>query len=104
MQSFATHDHSGSVRTISSEGRYAATGASDDRAIIYDMLKRREQSVLTHHNGTVNSVVFTPDGTHLITASDDGVLAAVRCGNWQVEKVRFLKHVNFFFDSPTILM
>lgn len=38
------------------------------------------------HTGTVNCVAFTPEASHLFTCSNDGSIAAIRCGNWQLEK------------------
>ncbi|KAJ8976916.1 hypothetical protein NQ317_014088 [Molorchus minor] len=43
--------------------------------------------MLTHHNATINCLKFTPNHSHLISGSADGVLAIVRVGNWQLEKV-----------------
>lgn len=36
---------------------------------------------------TINCLAFTPEGSHLFTCSNDGSITAVRCGNWQLEKV-----------------
>lgn len=41
--------------------------------------------MLAEHTGTVNHVQFTPDNSHLLTASDDGSLAATRTGSWILE-------------------
>lgn len=35
---------------------------------------------------TVNNIAFTPDSSHIISCSSDGSIAAVRCGNWKLEK------------------
>ncbi|KAF5304434.1 hypothetical protein FQR65_LT07964 [Abscondita terminalis] len=86
-QTFATHSHSGSIRTVCTSGKYLASGGADDRIFIYDLQLRKEQCALTHHNATVNCVAFTPENTHLISGSNDGVLAIVRVGSWQLEKV-----------------
>lgn len=34
------------------------------------------------HNAMINHVRFTPDATHLFSASSDGSLAATRTGSW----------------------
>lgn len=43
--------------------------------------------MLTHHNSTVNCMQFTNNHSHIISGSADGVLAIVRVGNWQLEKL-----------------
>ncbi|KAK4877000.1 hypothetical protein RN001_009506 [Aquatica leii] len=86
-QTFATHSHSSSIRTVCTSGKYLASGGADDRIFIYDLELRKEQCVLTHHKATLNAVAFTPEHTHLISGSNDGVLAIVRVGNWQLEKI-----------------
>ncbi|XP_060535147.1 p21-activated protein kinase-interacting protein 1-like [Cylas formicarius] len=85
--SFASHDHSGSVRCVSTYDHYLASGASDDRIIIYDMKTRKEHCMLTHHDASISCVCFSKDHSHVISASQDGVLTIVRVGNWQVEKI-----------------
>ncbi|XP_044749175.1 p21-activated protein kinase-interacting protein 1-like [Coccinella septempunctata] len=85
-QSFASHDHSSSIRTIDHCGQYVASGGADDRIIIYDFNTRKECHMLVHHVATVNCLSFTDKHTHLISGSSDGVLAIIRVGNWQIEK------------------
>lgn len=34
----------------------------------------------------MNCIAFTPEATHMFTCSNDGSIAAIRCGNWQIEK------------------
>lgn len=41
---------------------------------------------LSSLSDTVNSIAFTPDSSHILTCSTDGSIAAVRCGNWMLEK------------------
>lgn len=86
-QSFAAHDHCSSIRSITVCGNYLASGGTDDRIIVYDLKTRKEHCMLTHHDSTVTSLQFTNNHTHLISGSADGVLAIVRVGNWQLEKV-----------------
>ncbi|KAJ8957526.1 hypothetical protein NQ318_020565 [Aromia moschata] len=87
IQSFASHDHSASIRSVAVCGNYLASGGADDRIIIYDLKSRKEHCMLTHHNTTVNCLKFTNNHSHLISCSTDGVLAIVRVGNWQLEKI-----------------
>ncbi|KAK5642088.1 hypothetical protein RI129_008255 [Pyrocoelia pectoralis] len=86
-QTFATHSHSASVRSVCTSGRYLASGGADDRIFIYDLQYRKEQCPLTHHSATVNCLAFTPEHTHLISGCNNGMLAIVRVGSWQLEKV-----------------
>jgi len=85
-QSFATPSHTGSVKCITAAGRYLASGGSDDKIIIHDMKLRAENKVLMHHNGTVNALAFSENGTHIFSGSTDGSLYAIRTGNWKIEK------------------
>lgn len=72
---------------MSASDRYLASGGCDDRVFIYDLKTHKEHCSLTHHNSTITCLKFTPSNCHLISGSSDGVLAMVRVGNWQVEKV-----------------
>ena len=85
-RTFATRSHISSVRAVASNRHYLASGGADDSVYLYDMRYRIESGRLMHHNSTVNCVAFTPDASHLFTCSDDGTIAAIRCGNWQMEK------------------
>ncbi|RZC37527.1 p21-activated protein kinase-interacting protein 1-like [Asbolus verrucosus] len=86
-QSFAAHDHAASIRCVALSGHYLASGGADDRIFIYDLKSRKEHCSLTHHDATINCLQFTENHSHLISGSSDGVLAIVRVGNWQLEKV-----------------
>lgn len=57
---------------------------------------------LLHHTGTVTSLAFTPDGTHLITASEDGAMSAVRSGSWVVEKIWQRAHKGSAINHLTV--
>lgn len=41
--------------------------------------------MLTTHDACVNHLRFTPDATHMFSASSDGSLAATRTGSWVAE-------------------
>lgn len=85
-RTFATRSHISSVRSVASSRHYLASGGADDSVYLYDMRHRVESGRLMHHNSTVNCVAFTPEASHLFTCSNDGSIAAIRCGNWQLEK------------------
>ncbi|KAL3284662.1 hypothetical protein HHI36_018816 [Cryptolaemus montrouzieri] len=86
-QSFASHDHTSSIRTVAYSDQYLASGSADDRIIIYDLTTRKECNMLVHHSGTITCLQFTNEGRHLISGSSDGLLVITRVGNWQVEKI-----------------
>lgn len=85
-KSFAMRSHSASVRCVANAKHHLASGGADDSVYLYDMRYRVESGRLMHHNDTVNSIEFTPEGSHIFTCSNDGSIAAIRCGNWQIEK------------------
>ncbi|KAJ8713370.1 hypothetical protein PYW07_013740 [Mythimna separata] len=86
-QTFATHSHTASVRCMSIGGKFLASGGTDDKVVVIDLKTRKEHTVLMNHDGTINTVAFTNNGTHLLTGSDDGSIIVTRTGNWQIEKI-----------------
>lgn len=42
--------------------------------------------MLTHHNGTVNQIEFSPDGGYLFSVSDDGTMVATKTGSWLMDR------------------
>ncbi|XP_046465767.1 p21-activated protein kinase-interacting protein 1-like [Neodiprion pinetum] len=86
IRNFATHTHQASIRDLASSRHYLASAGADDSIYLYNMQNRMETGKLTHHNDTVNSIAFTPNASHILTCSTDGSIAAVRCGNWKLEK------------------
>ncbi|XP_054285848.1 p21-activated protein kinase-interacting protein 1-like [Macrosteles quadrilineatus] len=86
-QAFATHSHRASVRSVASHGKLVVSGGADETINIYNMFTRRECGMLMEHNGTITSLSFTPDGSHLISTSEDGSIKIFRQGSWQMEKV-----------------
>lgn len=86
-QTFATHSHTSSVRCVSIGGKFLASGGTDDKVVVIDLKTRKEHTVLMNHDGTINTVAFTHNGTHLLTGSDDGCIIVTRTGNWQIEKI-----------------
>lgn len=76
------------------------SGGADDRIYVYDMKKRQEVQLLTMHNAMINHLRFTPDVTHLFSASSDGStrLAATRVGSWICEGLwhgdKGIKHIS----------
>ncbi|XP_043469063.1 p21-activated protein kinase-interacting protein 1-like [Leptopilina heterotoma] len=86
-QTFATHSHLASIRSVASNRHYLASAGADEVVCLYDMRYRTENGKLIHHNDSVNCITFTPDASHILTGGRDGQIGVVRCGNWQVEKL-----------------
>lgn len=82
-----------------------ASGGADDRICVYDFEKRVEIDDLYIHDGTVNSLEFTPCGSYLISAGSDGKMAFIKTSNWKIDKVFEKAHkgtaVNFVSVHPS---
>ncbi|KFB35618.1 AGAP001149-PA-like protein [Anopheles sinensis] len=85
-EAFAVHMHTASVRTIASNGKYVATGGADDRVCLLDVQNDMQQSEFLHHDGTVNTVAFSDDGSFLFTGGTDGSMAAINTATQAVTK------------------
>lgn len=101
-KSFATHSHVGSIRSVASNKHYLASSGADDSVYLYDLHRRAESGRLMHHNDTVNCITFTPEASHLFTCSNDGTMAAIRCGNWQMEKHWLKPHKGLAVNTMAI--
>ncbi|KAK3924056.1 p21-activated protein kinase-interacting protein 1-like [Frankliniella fusca] len=86
VQTFACHSHRASVRSLAVGGTHLASGSTDETVRLYDIVNQVESGLLTHHDGTVNALAFTENGSHLITAGEDGTIAVIRTGSWFTEK------------------
>lgn len=82
-----------------------ASGGADDRICLYDLEKRLEINDLYIHDGTINSLEFTPCGSYLITGGSDGKMTFIKTSNWKIDKVFEKAHkgssVNFISVHPT---
>lgn len=94
-QSFASHDHTNSIRCLDISGNFLASGAADDRIFVYDLKTRQEHCMLAHHSSTINCLRFTINNSHLICGTADGTITITRVGNWQVEKIWNKAHKGF---------
>ncbi|KAL1397264.1 hypothetical protein pipiens_002556 [Culex pipiens pipiens] len=74
---FSTHNHTASVRVLASHGKLLASGGADDRICIFDLETGTLRDELLHHNGTVNCLTFSADGSYLFSGSSDGTIAAI---------------------------
>lgn len=74
------------MRAVASSGRYLASGGADDKVFIFDMLKRQEISLLNHQRGTVTTLAFTPDSSHLFVGDSSGAMIAYSTSTWEIHK------------------
>lgn len=83
---FSTHNHTASVRVLASHGKLLASGGADDRICIFDLETGTLRDELLHHNGTVNCLTFSADGSYLFSGSSDGTIAAINVKKLAVDK------------------
>ncbi|MBK6997432.1 MAG: PD40 domain-containing protein [Lewinellaceae bacterium] len=65
--------HSASVNSVafSPDGKWLATGSSDETAKIWDWTSGKVLHTLEGHTASVNSVCFSPDGKQIATGAGD---------------------------------
>ncbi|XP_054728335.1 p21-activated protein kinase-interacting protein 1-like [Anastrepha obliqua] len=85
VQSFADKSHAGPLKCVAVHQHFVATGATDDRIFLYDMRSRKQTNIILSHEGTVNTLAFTPDSSHLLSGGDDGRMVATRLNTWATE-------------------
>ncbi|GAB0100158.1 p21-activated protein kinase-interacting protein 1-like [Sergentomyia squamirostris] len=84
---FASHSHVASIRCVAGCGEIVASGGADDKIFINCLKSRQEIAILTAQSSTVNTVEFSPDGSHLFAGCADGSMLAYACDTWEVVKV-----------------
>lgn len=82
---FIEKSHSGCVKCLACNGRYLASGSSDETIRLLDLHKRCELGALMQHSGTVTCLAF--HGQHLLSGSEDGTICVYQCGTWECQKV-----------------
>uniref|UniRef100_A0A182T0A6 Uncharacterized protein n=1 Tax=Anopheles maculatus TaxID=74869 RepID=A0A182T0A6_9DIPT len=85
-ESFAAHLHTSSVRCIASHGKYVATGGADDRICLLDMREGTKVTEFLHHDGTINTLVFSNNGSHLLSGSNDSSMIAINMSKLAIDK------------------
>lgn len=86
IQSFATHSHQASIRCLAAHGQYLASSGADEYINIYDLVIKEVLTVINFHNSTVTCLEFAPDGSHLISANQNGDIAIFSCKDWSLVK------------------
>ena len=66
------HGRGVSKVAFSRDGKFLASGATDNTIKIWDVATRSEVRTLTGHTANIESIDFTPDGRLLASASEDG--------------------------------
>ncbi|XP_035919655.1 p21-activated protein kinase-interacting protein 1-like [Anopheles stephensi] len=85
-ESFAAHLHTSSVRCIAAHGKYVATGGADDRICLLDMREGTKVTEFLHHDGTINTLVFSNNGSHLLSGSNDSSMIAINMSKLAIDK------------------
>ena len=65
------------------------TASDDGTAKIWDVASGEELQTLTGHGDWVNSAVFSPDGSQVVTASTDGTAKI-----WAIDTSLLLKQIH----------
>jgi WD40 repeat protein len=70
----AAEGHIGHVRSVafSPDGKFLASGGSDQLVKFWDVAEGHEQAILKGHKAVVTCVAFSPDGKTLASGSTDG--------------------------------
>jgi len=63
------------------------SSSTDETIEVYNMVRRCHVRTILQHSGTVTSLTFTPDESHLISTSDDGSIAMFETGSWKLKKL-----------------
>lgn len=87
MQSFNDHVHQASIRSVACSSKYMVSSSTDETIEVYNMIRRCHVHTILQHSGTVTSLAFTPDESHLISTSDDGSIAMFETGTWKIKKL-----------------
>ncbi|EPQ56136.1 WD40 repeat-like protein [Gloeophyllum trabeum ATCC 11539] len=102
---FAFPAHVSCVKAVSISpegGKWLATGSADEIIKVWDLRRRKEIGGLMHHEGSITQLTF-PSRSHLMSASEDGMLSLFHTRDWAV--LRTLKghkgRVNSFAAHPS---
>ncbi|XP_050539726.1 p21-activated protein kinase-interacting protein 1-like isoform X1 [Daktulosphaira vitifoliae] len=87
VQSFNDHVHQASIRAVACSSKYMVSSSTDETVEVYNMVKRCHIHTILQHSGTVTSLSFTPDESHLISTSEDGSIAIYETGSWKLKKL-----------------
>ncbi|XP_057313866.1 p21-activated protein kinase-interacting protein 1-like [Hydractinia symbiolongicarpus] len=82
---FTDQGHTGCIKSVSTGGRYLASGSTDETIRLFDMKKHLELGTLVSQSGTITCIMFC--GTsHMLSGSEDGTICIWKCKTWELEK------------------
>jgi WD40 repeat protein len=92
---FTLRGHRQAVRALalSPDGRYLATGSSDQSVMLWDAETGRELRTLRGHEGGITDLAFRPDGLELASSDDRGVVKLWRLSDGALLQSRFESNV-----------
>jgi len=85
---FTDHSHTGYVKTIASSNSILASGSTDERICLFNIVQKEEMGILCGHEGTVSRIVIQNE--HMISSADDGTIRIWSTEDW--EEIKQLKH------------
>lgn len=85
VQSFTTHAHTGSVRSVAANREWVVSGGSDEVIRIFCMKKRSDVGTLMQQEGTVSCLQIFGE-SHVFSGSEDGTICIFDTKNWECLK------------------
>jgi len=78
-------------------GSYMATAGADGYVAIWEIATGDQMMRVKLHDGPINELIYTPDGEHILTASDDETAKKVSTDGGSIE-ITFVGHTNRVLD------
>jgi len=78
---FAYAPHVGCIKAVASNGKFLASGSTDESIKIYNLNTRKEFGVIGQYQGSVTCLKFF--GKHMFSATEEGNLCIWRTKDWE---------------------
>lgn len=85
---FTDHSHTGYVKTIASARNILASGSTDERICLFDIVSNEEMGILCGHEGSISRIIIQQE--HMMTSAEDGTVRIWSTEDW--EEIKSLKH------------